>query len=132
MKARRTDNLRQVKGVVADGIEDEVLQLVHHAQQVLPERRHDPQKYPKKMAARGALRRGCVEARVSLVRRSRCRAGDCAHGQMSTRGGGDVDIVEPLLPRLASFSVVIDAIGVIGRYFPGLRSSGKSGPSPSK
>ena len=33
-------DLRQVQGIVADGVEDEILQLIHHLQQLLSKRRH--------------------------------------------------------------------------------------------
>lgn len=35
-----TNNLRQVEGIIADGVEDQVLQLVDDAEQVLSESRH--------------------------------------------------------------------------------------------
>lgn len=35
-----TNNLRQIERVVADGVEDQVLQLVDHTEQVLSERGH--------------------------------------------------------------------------------------------
>ena len=34
-------NLRQIKGIIADGVEDEVLQLVDRRQQVVAEGSHD-------------------------------------------------------------------------------------------
>lgn len=40
---RTAYNLREIKRVVADGVEDEVLQLVHHAQQIGTERCHGQQ-----------------------------------------------------------------------------------------
>lgn len=51
-------NLGQVKGIVADGVEDEILQLVDDTQKILSERRHGAE------VAGYARLRGCWPGRV--------------------------------------------------------------------
>lgn len=40
MKMRSTHNLRKIETIIADGVEDEILQLVDSGQQILAESSH--------------------------------------------------------------------------------------------
>ena len=56
-------DLRKVQGVVADGVEDEILQLIHHLQQLLTKRRH---RCCRSLEIYSVRRLWCCNGRVGL------------------------------------------------------------------